>query len=82
MDVLPALDLGDLVIEVLHSSLNQPSKQGSLCRNEQSGERSNARTKKHSNWDDLDLINVDHVTSNAKLSDFHAYFTFSKTTKQ
>ena len=45
MDVLPTLDLGDLVIEVLHSSLNQLSKQGKLCRNEQSGERSNARNE-------------------------------------
>ena len=29
-------------------------------------------TKKHSNWDGIELINVDHVTSNAKLSDIGA----------
>ena len=28
--------------------------------------------KKHPHWDDLKLINVDHVTSNAKLSHFGA----------
>ena len=35
------------MFEVLHSFLNQPSKQGNLCRDEQSGKRSNTRTKKH-----------------------------------
>ena len=35
LDGIPALDLWDLVIEVLHSSLNQPV-QGNLCDNEPS----------------------------------------------
>ena len=45
MDGKLALDLWDLVIEVLHSSLNQPSIQGNLCSNEQSGKR----THQHQN---------------------------------
>ena len=70
--VFPALDFWDLVIEVLHSSLNQPRARRKLCCNEQSGKRSNARTKEHPNRDDLRLTNVDHVTSDAKLSHFGA----------
>ena len=67
IDGIPSLDFWDLVIEVLHSSLNQPV-QGNLCDNEHSWKRINTRTKKHSNRDDLKLIHVDHVTTNAKLS--------------
>ena len=44
---LPALDLWDLVIEVLHSSSNQPV-QGKLCDNEQS-----RRTHQHQNEETL-----------------------------
>ena len=55
-------------IEVLPSSLNQPSIQGNLCDNEQSRKRTNSRAKKHSNRDGLKLISVDNVTTNEKLS--------------
>ena len=65
MDGIPALDLWDLDVEVLHSSLNQPLHGNLLCDNEQSRKRTNTRTKKH-NRDDLGLFNVDHVTTNAK----------------
>ena len=34
MEGIPAIDLSDLSVEVLHSFLNQPSKQGNLCRDE------------------------------------------------
>ena len=47
---------------------NQPCIQGNLCDHEQSRKRTNNRTKKHFNRDDVKLINVDHVISNAKLS--------------
>ena len=40
--VLPALDLWDLVIEVLHSSLNT---RGNLRHNDQSGNRSNLKNE-------------------------------------
>ena len=72
MDGSPALDLWCLVFEVLHPSLNQPV-QGNLCDNKQSRERTNTRTKKHSYRDDLNLISVDHVTTNTKLSHFGAF---------
>ena len=78
MDGIPALDVWDLVIEVLHSSLNHPSIQGNLCDNEQTRKRTNTRTKKHPNQDDL---NVDHDTTNANISHF-VCFTILKTTKQ
>ena len=68
MDGILALDLWDLVIEVFHSSLHPPSIQGNRCCNEQSGKRSNTRTKKRPIRDDLRLTNVDHVTSNAQRS--------------
>ena len=69
MDGIPAVDLWDLVTEVLHSSLNQPKARGKLSRDEQSEKRSNAKTKKHSNpLEDPRLANFDFVTSNAKLS--------------
>ena len=45
MDGIPALDRWDLVIEVLDSSLSQPSIQGNLCDTEQSRKRTNTRTK-------------------------------------
>ena len=82
MDGLPALDLWDLDIEVLHSSLNQPSIQGNRCRDEQSGKRSNTRTKKRPNWDDLRLNKFDHVTSTAQLSHLGALLTLLKTTQK
>ena len=69
MDGIPALDFWDLVVEVLHSSLNQHRARENLCRDEQPEKRSNAKTKKHSNHlEDPRWTNVDYATSNAKLS--------------
>ena len=53
MDGIVALDLWDLVIEALRSSLNQPV-QGNLVDKEQSRRRTNTRTKKHPNRDHLE----------------------------
>ena len=73
MDGIPALDLWDLVIEVLHSSKNQPV-QGELLRDEAQKKHTNTKTKKkkHISRDDIELFNVDHVTTNAKPSHFGA----------
>ena len=73
MDGITAFDLWDLVSEILHSSLNQPTGRVNLCRNEQSEKRSNAKTEKHSKpLEDPGLTNLDSFTSNAKLSRFDA----------
>ena len=71
MDGIPALDLWDLVIEVFHSSPNQANKardiaepQGNLLQSTTLDMRSQTPTK-HIN---LDLTNVDHVSSNVKPS--------------
>ena len=71
MDGIPALDLWDLVFEVLQSSLNQPV-QGNLLRDKDQRKHTNITTKKHPNRDDLELFNVDHVTTNEKPSHFVA----------
>ena len=67
----PARDLWDLVIEVMYSSKNQPV-QGHLLRDEAQKKHTNTKTKKHVNRDDFESFNVDHVTTNAKLSHFGA----------
>ena len=41
MDGIPAPDLWDLVTEVVHSSLDQPSTWGNLRCDDQAGKRSN-----------------------------------------
>ena len=69
MDGIPALDLWDFVTEVFHSSPNQKAKskgqesQGNLSRN--STPHENQNPTKHVN---LDLHNVDHVSSNVRSS--------------
>ena len=64
----PALDLWDLVVEVLHSSSNQPKAQGNLLRDKHFKKHSKERTKKQSNTlEDFGWTNVDYVTSNAAL---------------
>ena len=73
--VFPLSISGILVTEVLHSSLNQPSTRRNLCRDGQSGKRSNVKIKKHSNGEDPWLTKVDRVPSKAKLSDFGALFS-------
>ena len=70
MDRIPALDLWDLVIEVSQSSPNQINKskdqesQGNLSRNTTLHMKNQIATK-HA---DLDLSNVDHVSSNVRPS--------------
>ena len=46
MDGLPALDLWDLVVEVLHSSLHQPRTRGNFYRDTPPENHSNVRTKR------------------------------------
>ena len=69
MDGIPALDLWDFVIEVFHSS---PSQNTTL-------HMKNKNPTKHVN---LDLNNVDHVSSNVRPSRFGACYMFLRTTKQ
>ena len=82
MDGVPALDLWDLVIEVFHSSPNQINKskgqesQGSLLRNT-TLHMKNQNPTKHVN---LELNNVDHVSSNVGSSRFGC-FTFLRIPK-
>ena len=73
MDGIPAPDLWELVTEVFHSSTNQFKKskgraQGNLSRNK----HTQIQTKISSQHDNLELRNVDCVTSNAKSSQFGA----------
>ena len=72
MDGIPALDLWDLVTEVFHSSPNQNNKtedqklEGNLLRNSTLHTK-NQNSTMHA---DLDLSNVDHVSSNVRPSRF------------
>ena len=73
MDGIPALTLCVLVIEVLHSSFNQTRKsqetvQGNLLRNKPSRKHTNSQTKTQIQHNDLELSNVDYVSSNVKSS--------------
>ena len=70
MNGIPALDLWDLVIEVLHFSSNQ--EQGhqecarrNLQRNKPSSKHTNTQIKTQNQHNDLELYNVDHVSSDA-----------------
>ena len=71
MDGLPALDLEDLVIEVFHSSPHQTKEtkdeksKGNLSQNT----TLHMKKTKHVN---LDLNNVDHVSSKVRSSRFGA----------
>ena len=70
MDGIPALDLWDLEIEVFHSSPNRTKKskgqesQGNLSRNT-TPHMKNQNPTKHA---DLDLNDVDHLSSNVRSS--------------
>ena len=71
LDGIPALDLWDLVFEVFHSSSNQPMKskekvQGELLRDTPSRKHTNSQVKTPIQHNDLELCNVDHVSSNVK----------------
>ena len=60
MDGIPALDLWDLIVTVLHGNTNQSKKvQGDLST-------SSTRKKSHGMIDDLD--NVDFISSNVNSS--------------
>ena len=66
-DGIPALDLWDLAIEVLHSSSNQmhgnrERAQGDLQRNKPSSKHTNTRTKTQIQLTDLELSNVEYVS--------------------
>ena len=66
MDDLPALDLWDVVIEVLHSAKI-------FQYGETHGEtKPKGNTEKHVNRDDDELLSVDRVVTNAKPSHFEA----------
>ena len=72
---IPALDLWDLVIEVIHSSPNQTNKAKDIREPRENLSRNttlhmkNQNPTKHAN---LDLNNVDHFSSNVRLSRFGA----------
>ena len=77
-DGVPALDLGDLVIEVFHSSPNQINKsedvrepRGNLSAITQPDMRKQSPTT-HTN---LDLTNIDHVPSGVTHS-FQCYVVY------
>ena len=76
MDGILALDLWDLVIELFHSSSNQFKKpeervQGDLLR-DTSSTHNNIQTQNPIQHDDLELCNVDYVSSYVKSSQFGA----------
>ena len=83
MDGLPALDLWDLVTEGFHSSFNplKTSKgrvQGNLLRNTPTNKHTRNQTKvpiKHIN---VDLTDVDHISSNVKPSGSNAMLYVSE----
>ena len=66
MDVIPALDLWDLVIEVFHSSPNQTNKTKDVReprRNLSANPQPNMRKQIPTTNTNLDLTNTDHVPS-------------------
>ena len=74
---IPALDLWDLVTELLHSSSNQPKTstekvEGNLLRDKPSRKHINSPTMTQIQYNDLELCNVDYVSSNVKSSQFVA----------
>ena len=69
MDGIPALDLWNLVIEVLHSSSNQPEKskgEGNLLHDKPSRKQAKNQVKTQIQYNDLESCNVDYVFSNVK----------------
>ena len=77
MDGILALDLWDLVNELFHSSSNQFKKpkervQGDLLRDTSSSMHTNIQTQNPIQHDDLELCNVDNVSSHVKSSQFGA----------
>ena len=75
MDGSPALDLWDLVIEVLHSSSNQSKKSrenvsGNLSHDTSSRKQTMNQAKTPIQHNDLESCIVDYVSSNVKSSHF------------
>ena len=73
MDGIFALDLLDLVIEVLHASSKQPKKskenvQGNLLHDTPSRKHTKNQVKTPIQHNDLELCNVDYVSANVKSS--------------
>ena len=73
MDGIPAHDLWDLVTGVFHSSLNQKKKskgrvQGDLLHDTPSNKHTHNQTKTPIQHYNLEVSNVDHVSSNEKPS--------------
>ena len=73
MDGIPALDLWDLVLEVLHSSSNHSKKsqenvQRNLLRDTSSSKYTNIQTKNSIQYNYFELCNVGYVSSNVKSS--------------
>ena len=80
MDGIPALDLWDVVIEVLHSFHNVRAS-GNRSRDESQSKQINinTKTKKHGNRENVEFSNVDHVVTSAMSK---PYSIFLSTTKQ
>ena len=71
MDGIPALDLWNLVIEVFHCSPNQANNARDLAElhgNQLQNTTLNMRRQIPTKHINLDLTNVDHFSSNMKLS--------------
>ena len=71
MDGIPAFDLLDFVIKVLHSSSNQAKKskknvQGNLLHDTPSRKHNKNHVKTPLQYNDLEKCNVDYVSSNVK----------------
>ena len=79
-DGIPALDLWDVVIEVLHSpDTNTPTTQNNSANEgrvkelrETAASTSNAKSRKESNQNDDQLANPDHVATNANFCQCNA----------
>ena len=75
MNGIPALDLWDLVTEVLHSSPNQTNKTKDvreLRGNVSANIRPNVRKQNPTNHTDQDLTNIDHAPSSGTHSGSNA----------
>ena len=87
MDDIPAIDLWDLVIEVLHSASNQVQRNqervlGDPCRNKPSSKHTNTQIKIPIPNEHLELSSVEYVSSNVKSSRPMPHFAFLKTMRQ
>ena len=89
MDGNLALDLWDLVIEVLHFSPNQSKKSSENVQHDTpSRKQTKDKVQTPNQYNDLDFCNVHYVSSNVKLKrevfsiQCDALFTFLKTRKQ